>query len=130
MTVGAQPAPTLDIPKGSIPVGQWRNERNAMSTPVTTSLNAWRRVSQTERVAMKERGRVCAHEGCETILSIYYPSKCCSAHMAEALGCRRLRPGLRRRMDLLRRDLVVHRLAHRHAVEPSARLTREEVVRS
>ena len=65
-----------------------------VSTPVTTSLNAWRPVSQTDRVAVRERGRICAHKGCDTILSIYNPAKFCSAHVDEALG-RRRRPGLR-----------------------------------
>ena len=60
-----------------------------MSTPVTTSINAWRRVSQTDRVAVRQRGRVCAHDGCDTILSIYNPARYCSAHVTEALGHRR-----------------------------------------
>jgi endogenous inhibitor of DNA gyrase (YacG/DUF329 family) len=59
-------------------------EVNAMSTPVTTSINAWRRVSLTERVAVRKRGRVCAHDGCDTILSIYNPGNYCSAHAGEA----------------------------------------------
>jgi hypothetical protein len=63
-----------------------------MSTPVTTSFNAWRPASQADRVAVRERGRVCAHDGCDTILSIYNPAKYCSAHVSEALG-RRRRPG-------------------------------------
>lgn len=64
-----------------------------MSTPVTTSLNAWRPVSQTDRLAVRRRGRICAHDGCGTILSIYNPAKYCSAHVDDALG-RRRRPGL------------------------------------
>lgn len=59
-----------------------------MSTPVSTSLNAWRRVSKTDRVAIRERGRICAHEGCATILSIYNPARYCSAHVSETLGRR------------------------------------------
>ena len=55
-----------------------------MSTPVTTSFNAWRPVSLTERVAVRKRGRICAHDGCDTILSIYNPGKFCSAHVSEA----------------------------------------------
>jgi endogenous inhibitor of DNA gyrase (YacG/DUF329 family) len=64
-------------------------EADTMSTPVTTSFNAWRPVSLTERVAVRERGRVCAHEGCATILSIYNPLKYCSAHATEAMNRRR-----------------------------------------
>lgn len=60
-----------------------------MSTPVTTSYNAWRRVSKTERVAVRERGRICEHAGCETILSIYNPSKYCGAHVTDSIGRRR-----------------------------------------
>jgi hypothetical protein len=60
-----------------------------MSTPVTTSLNPGRRVSLTERVTVRARGRVCAHEGCDTILSIYNPTRYCSAHVQEAAGRRR-----------------------------------------
>ena len=57
-----------------------------MSTPVTTDLNAWRRVSQTDRVTVRERGRVCAHQDCDTILSIYNPARYCSAHVSAAHG--------------------------------------------
>jgi hypothetical protein len=56
-----------------------------MSTPVTTSLNARRPVSLTDRVAVWERGRICAHDGCDTILSIYNSAKYCSAHVTDAL---------------------------------------------
>lgn len=56
-----------------------------MSTPVTTSLNFRRPVSFTDRVAVRERGRICAHDGCDTILSIYNPAKYCSAHVTAAL---------------------------------------------
>jgi hypothetical protein len=60
-----------------------------MSTPVSTSLNARRRISRTERVAVRERGRVCAHEGCDTILSVYNPLNYCAAHVSETLNRRR-----------------------------------------
>ena len=33
---------------------------------------------------MYKRGRICAHDGCATILSIYNPAKYCSAHLQEA----------------------------------------------
>ena len=65
-----------------------------MSTPVTTSLNARRPVSLTDRVSVKARGRVCAHEGCDTILSIYNPATYCSAHASEGFS-RRRRAGTR-----------------------------------
>ena len=51
-----------------------------MSTQVTTSLNLRRQVSQADRVRAHRRGRVCAHEGCETILSIYNSAKFCAVH--------------------------------------------------
>jgi endogenous inhibitor of DNA gyrase (YacG/DUF329 family) len=59
---------------------------------MTTDLNAWRRVSQTDRVAVRERGRICAHDGCDTILSIYNPARYCSAHVSEAGGRNSRRP--------------------------------------
>ena len=60
-----------------------------MSTPVTNSVNIRRAVSQTDRVRIHERGRICAHAGCDTILSIYNPTKYCTAHVSEAAGARR-----------------------------------------
>ena len=75
-------------------------EVSAVSTPVTTSLNAWRPVSQTARVAVRERGRICAMEGCDTILSIYNPAKYCSAHLAE------MRSGQRRGLDHAVREVA------------------------
>jgi hypothetical protein len=60
-----------------------------MSTPVSTSVNLWRQVSQTERIARREPCRVCAHDGCDTILSVYDPAKYCSAHATEVLNQRR-----------------------------------------
>jgi hypothetical protein len=60
-----------------------------MSTPVTTSLNAWRPVSVTDRVPVRRRGRICAHDGCSTILSVYNLGKYCSAHASEARDRRR-----------------------------------------
>jgi endogenous inhibitor of DNA gyrase (YacG/DUF329 family) len=59
-----------------------------MSTPVTTSLNAWRAVSQADRVRAHRHGRICAHPDCDTVLSIYNPTKYCSMHV-EALSSRR-----------------------------------------
>ena len=61
-----------------------------MSTPVTTSLNPWGKpVSQANVVRSHPRGRVCAHEGCNTILSIYNPAKYCAAHVKPAQNGRR-----------------------------------------
>lgn len=62
-----------------------------MSTPVTTSLNAWRAVSQQDRVRVHRRGRICAQPGCDTILSVYNPAKYCSAHVQESQSSRRRR---------------------------------------
>ena len=56
-----------------------------MSTPVTTSFNSWGKpVSQANAVRSHRRGRICAHEGCKTILSIYNPAEFCAAHMNQA----------------------------------------------
>ena len=56
-----------------------------MSTPVTTSLNPWGKpVSQANVVRSHPRGRICAREGCNTILSIYNPAKYCAAHLTQA----------------------------------------------
>lgn len=60
-----------------------------MSTTVTTSLNPWGPVSKTHRVRAYERGRICAHEGCDTVLSVYNPSAYCGAHAELARSKRR-----------------------------------------
>ena len=60
-----------------------------MSTTVTTPPNPWGRVSQTHRVRVYPHGRLCAHEDCETILSIYNPSAYCGAHADLARSKRR-----------------------------------------
>jgi hypothetical protein len=60
-----------------------------MSTTVTTSLNPWGPVSQTHRVRAYQRGRICAHDGCDTILSVYNPSAYCGAHAEMARNKRR-----------------------------------------
>lgn len=63
-----------------------------MSTQVSTSVNIRRQVSQADRVRAHQRGRTCAHEGCETILSIYNPARLCAVHV-KAQNARR-RPAL------------------------------------
>jgi endogenous inhibitor of DNA gyrase (YacG/DUF329 family) len=68
-----------------------------MSTPVTNSINKWRRTSETERVRLYARGRICAHPGCATILSVYNPARFCAAHLQQAQP-------RRRRMTLLPRE--------------------------
>ena len=68
--------------------GRGPRREPGMSTQVSTSLNLRRHVSQTDRVRAHRRGRICAHEGCETILSIYNPAKLCAVH-AEAQSRRR-----------------------------------------
>jgi len=48
-------------------------------------------VSQADRVTARKRGRICAVEGCDTILSIYNPARYCSVHVDEAQDACRLR---------------------------------------
>ena len=60
-----------------------------MSTPVTTSLNPWGKISQANRVRAYKRGRTCAQPECDTVLSIYNPAKYCSAHVHLATNGRR-----------------------------------------
>jgi hypothetical protein len=60
-----------------------------MSTRPTSVVNLARRVSETERVRVYKRGRVCAHPDCATILSVYNPAKYCAAHVTEARSGRR-----------------------------------------
>ena len=59
-----------------------------MSTQVSTSVNLWRPVSQTDRVPVRQRGRICAQDGCDTILSIYNPAKLCAVHAKAQIGRR------------------------------------------
>ena len=51
-----------------------------MSTRISGTLNPWGPVSSASRVRSYQNGRVCFHPECDTILSIYNPSKYCSAH--------------------------------------------------
>jgi hypothetical protein len=60
-----------------------------MTTRITGTLNAWGPVSQANRVRSYQSGRVCAHCDCDTILSIYNPSRYCTVHAALAAGGRR-----------------------------------------
>ena len=70
-----------------------------MSTPVTTSLNPWGKpVSRANVVRSHPRGRVCAHEGCNTILSIYNSAPYCAAHLKQMEGGRRALHGSSRRL--------------------------------
>jgi hypothetical protein len=62
------------------------------ATRITGTLNPWGPVSQAKRVRSYQGGRVCAHAACETILSIYNPSKYCTVHVA--LGAYGRRRGL------------------------------------
>ena len=70
-----------------------------MSTRGSDSVNLWRRVSETERVRIYDRGRICAHPGCATILSIYNPARYCAAHLPQAQP-------RRRRMALVAREIA------------------------
>jgi hypothetical protein len=60
-----------------------------MTTRITGTLNPWGPVSQANRVRSYQSGRVCAHAACDTILSIYNPSKYCTVHAGLAMGGRR-----------------------------------------
>ena len=60
-----------------------------MTTRITGTLNPWGSVSQTNRVRSYQRGRVCGHAECGTILSIYNPSMYCTVHAGLAISGRR-----------------------------------------
>jgi len=60
-----------------------------MTTRITGTLNPWGPVSQANRVRSYQTGRVCSHPECDTILSIYNPSKFCSMHAKLAISGRR-----------------------------------------
>ena len=61
-----------------------------MSTTVTTSINTWGKPNvQAGTVRAYERGRKCAHPECDTLLSMYNPTKYCSAHVQLARSRRR-----------------------------------------
>ena len=45
-------------------------------------------ISQGSRVRSYQSGRTCAHGDCDTILSIYNPSKYCTVHSGLAMGRR------------------------------------------
>ena len=42
------------------------------------------------RTRVHERGRICAYEGCATILSVYDPAKRCADHMMRAANPQRM----------------------------------------
>ena len=60
-----------------------------MTTRITGTLNPWGPVSQANRVRSYQSGRICFHPECDTILSIYNPSRYCSMHAALAASGRR-----------------------------------------
>lgn len=60
-----------------------------MTTRITGTLNPWGPASHTNRVRSYQRGRICAHVECDTILSIYNPSKYCTVHAGLAASGRR-----------------------------------------
>lgn len=55
-----------------------------MSTRITGTLHPWEAVSRTRKVHVYPSGRVCAHPDCDTILSIYNPSRYCTVHADHA----------------------------------------------
>jgi endogenous inhibitor of DNA gyrase (YacG/DUF329 family) len=61
----------------------------SMSTRITGTLNPWGPASRADRVRSYRGGRICAHAGCGTILSIYNPSKYCTVHASLGTGGRR-----------------------------------------
>ncbi len=66
-----------------------------MSTRISGSLVRGASVARAERVRTYAGGRICAVEGCLTVLSIYNPSRFCGLHAApDRSGARRkpLRP--------------------------------------
>jgi endogenous inhibitor of DNA gyrase (YacG/DUF329 family) len=60
-----------------------------MTTRITGTLNPWGPVSQANRVRSYQTGRICGHTECDTILSIYNPSRYCTVHAALAASGRR-----------------------------------------
>jgi protein-arginine kinase activator protein McsA len=58
---------------------------------LTSTLHPWASISKSGRVRSHERGRVCAHSACSTILSIYNPTRFCSLHAHSATLDRRHR---------------------------------------
>lgn len=60
-------------------------------TRVAGRFRTWSAVSRSGPVRSHEGGRVCAHAGCETVLSIYNPTKYCGVHARDAAEARRTR---------------------------------------
>ena len=60
-----------------------------MSTRITGTLNPWGAVSHAHRIRSYQSGRSCSHPDCDTILSIYNPSKYCTVHASLAASGRR-----------------------------------------
>lgn len=70
-----------------------------MGTRISGSLVRGAPVVSSERVRTYDAGRVCAAEGCRTVLSIYNPSRFCGLHAAPDRSQARRKPTqpLRRR---------------------------------
>jgi hypothetical protein len=47
---------------------------------LTSTLHPWASISKAGRVRSHERGRICTHSACATVLSIYNPTRFCSLH--------------------------------------------------
>ena len=60
-----------------------------MTTRITGTLNPWGPISQANRVRSYQSGRICSHPECDTILSVYNPSKYCAMHAGLTSGGRR-----------------------------------------
>jgi hypothetical protein len=63
-----------------------------MSTRITGSLVRGAPVARAERVRTYATGRVCAAEGCMTVLSMYNPSRFCGLHSAPDRSAIRRKP--------------------------------------
>ena len=63
-----------------------------MGTRITGSLVRGGTATRAERVRTYVAGRVCAAEGCETVLSIYNPTRFCGLHSAPDRAHARRRP--------------------------------------
>ncbi len=63
-----------------------------MGTRITGSLVRGGPTSRAERVRTYVAGRVCADEGCQTVLSIYNPTRFCGLHAAPDRTSARRKP--------------------------------------
>ena len=61
-----------------------------MSTRISGSrIGATAAISQGSRVRRYQSGRICGHSECDTVLSVYNPSRYCAVHAQLGIGRRR-----------------------------------------